>query len=107
MEKLVEILFIFQEKRVFDAITPCYQLCEVAKTFVDHEITFNSIRLFGCLLLNLGFYKLACKMFYLARDIGYEALNWSYVMQSFDYLGRILQHDHDYENAVIAYKKLM
>ena len=46
-------------------------------------------------------------MFYLARDLGYEVKNWSYVMQSFDYLGRILQLDHDYGNAVIAYKKLL
>ena len=107
IDKLVDILFVFSEKRVFDAIPQCYQLCLVAKTFVDHELAFNSFRLFGCLLLNLGYYKHACKMFYLARDLGYEIKNWSYVMQAFDYLGRVLQLDHDYESAMIAYKKML
>ena len=33
--------------------------------------------------------------------------NWSFVIQSFEFLGRIFQLDHDYENAVIAYKKML
>ena len=46
-------------------------------------------------------------MFYILRDLGYEIQNWSFVMQSYDYLGRIYQADKDYEYATIAYKKLL
>ena len=41
------------------------------------------------------------------RDLGYEVQNWAFVIQAYDYLGRILQADKDYEFALIAYKKLL
>ena len=50
-----------------------------------------SLELFGILLMNLNFKQWAVSIFELIRDIGYEQLNWSYVLQAFDLLGRSLQ----------------
>ena len=79
----------------------------MAKQIVDCELILHSLKLYGCLLLNLGYHNIACQMFYVLRDLGYEIQNWAFVMQAYDYLGRIYQADKDYEFALIAYKKLL
>ena len=41
------------------------------------------------------------------RDLGYQNLNWSYLIQSFDLLGRSLKKAAQYKESIIAYKKLL
>ena len=79
----------------------------VAKTFVDHKITFYALKLFGCLLMHLNYQKWAVSTFTTMRDLGYELLNWSFVIQSFDLLGRALQKQSNHTDSIIAYKKML
>ena len=54
-EKIKDILFATGEKKLFESIQTTYELCAVAKTFVDPAITFHTLKLFGCLLMHLDY----------------------------------------------------
>ena len=54
-EKVKEILFATSEKKLFESVQNAYELCAVAKTFIDPGITFHTLKLFGCLLLHLDY----------------------------------------------------
>ena len=89
-DRLKETLYSISEKKMFESMEPIYELCVVAKTLADHELTFMTLELFGVLLMNLNFNHWAVSTFEVMRDIGYEQLNWSFGLQSFDLLGRAL-----------------
>ena len=62
-EKIKEILFIISEKRLFESLQNAYELCVVAKTFVDTKITFLTLKLCGCLLMHLDYAAWAVSTF--------------------------------------------
>ena len=41
------------------------------------------------------------------RDLGFENLNWSFVIQAFDLLGRAQQKQSNHTDSIIAYKKML
>ena len=86
---------------------PIYELCVVARTLVDCKITFITLKLFAVLIMHLNYKKWAISMFELLRDLAYEQFNWSFLLQSFDLLGRGLQQKRHYAEAMIAYKKML
>ena len=79
-EKIKDILFNINDKRLFETIQPVYELCRVSKTFLDPKITFYSLKLFGCLLMHLDYKMWAVNTFNVMRDLGYECWNWSFVL---------------------------
>ena len=84
-----------------------YELCMVAKTFVNPMLTFYCLKLFGCLLMHLNYLKGAVSTFETMRDFSYEFMNWSFMMQSFDLLARALQKQSNHDGAIITYKKML
>ena len=105
--RVKESLYTVSEKRMFDTIQNVYEISLVSKTFTDPSLSFYSLKFFGCLLMHLNYSKWAIKTFEVMRDLGYELLNWSFVIQSFDLLGRCLQNASCYKDAMIAYKKML
>ena len=89
--KVEDILFIIGEKKLYDSIQHAYELCAIAKTFIHPQVAFASLKLLGCLIMHLNYSWHAIEIFTTMRDLGYELLNWSYVIQAFDLLGRSLQ----------------
>ena len=106
-DRIKEALYNISEKKMFESMQSIYELCIVAKTLTDCELTFMSLELFGVLLMNLNFKQWAVSIFEVMRDIGYEQLNWSFVLQAFDLLGRSLQQKNQFKDASIAYKKML
>ena len=100
-------MFTNSERKIFDNIQHMYEMCAVAKTFVDPTIIFLTLKLFGATLMHLNYFKWAVDIFTVMRDLGYEFLNWSFTIQSFDYLGRVLQKQAHYKDSIIAYKKML
>ena len=105
--KIEDILFQISEKKLFDTIQHAYELSAVAKTFIHTNAAFYSLKFLATLLMHLEFTKDAINIFTTLRDLGYELLNWSYVIQAFELLARTFQKSQQYEEAVIAYKKIL
>ena len=57
--------------------------------------------------MHLKYYEQALDLFNTMRDIGYELLNWSIVMISFDFIGRVHQKSQHFKDAKVAYKNLL
>ena len=49
----------------------------------------------------------ARKVFDLLRDVAEECQNWSHAMQAYEWIGRLLQQMHDFEQAIKAFKLLL
>ena len=60
----------------------------VAKTFRDIQMTYSTFTLLGCLMLHIGFFQEAKKLFEVIKDIALDSHNWCMVMQSYELLGR-------------------
>ena len=105
--KVEDILFLISEKKLLETIQHAYELSTIAKTFIHTNAAFYCLKLLGSLLMHLKYSKDAINIFTTMRDLGYELLNWSYVIQAFDLLAKALQRSSQYEEAVIAYKKML
>ena len=57
--------------------------------------------------MHLGMPTQAIELFTIMRDIGYQTLNQSYLIQSFYLLGRALEKAAHHKESIIAYKKLL
>ena len=57
--------------------------------------------------MHLQYTEEAISIFTTIRDLGYELLNWSYVIQAFELIGLTLQKSKYYPEAIIAYKKIL
>ena len=63
----------------------------VAKTLVDKTLLFNSHLVLGCLYIHISRLAEARVIFDLLRDVGEESQNWYLAMQSYEWIGRVLQ----------------
>ena len=95
------------ERKLFDTVPIAYEIVRVAKTMIDGKITFFALKLLGCLLMHLKNQEQALLIFNTMRDIGYEFLNWSFVITSFDLIGRSKQKDQQYKDSMISYKNML
>ena len=82
-------------------------MSQVAKSLIDTNAAFYSLKFLGSLLMHLQFTRDAISIFTTMRDLGYELLNWSYVLQAFQCLAVSFQKAQQYQEAVIAYKKML
>ena len=78
--KIKEFLYTNVERKLFSNLETAYELAAVAKTFVDTKLVFLALKLFGCLLMHMNYLKWSVDVFTLMRDIGYETLNWSFLL---------------------------
>jgi tetratricopeptide (TPR) repeat protein len=79
----------------------------VAKAMIDKQFFFLSHCVLGCLYLHLGLLKDARTVFDLLKDVAEDSHNWGQAMQAYEWIGRVLQHSCDYENAIKSFKKMM
>ena len=108
MEKnLKDVLFLITERKLFASVDVIFQLAMISKTFVDRKMTFLFLKLLGVLLMHLNMPTHAIELFTIMRDLGYQTLNWSFLIQSFDLLGRSLKKAAHYKESIVAYKKLL
>ena len=89
--KIEDILFMISEKKLYDSIQHAYELSAVAKTLIQPYPSFFGLKFLGSLLMHLQYSKEAVEIFTTMRDLGYELLNWSFVIQAFELLGKVLQ----------------
>ena len=93
--KIEEILFLISEKKLLETIQHAYELSTIAKTFIHTNAAFYCLKFLGSLLMHLKYTKDAINIFTTMRDLGYELLNWSYVIQAFDLLAKaFLSHEY-------------
>ena len=78
--KIEEILFLISEKKLLETIQHAYELSTIAKTFIHTNAAFYCLKLLGSLLMHLKYTKDSINIFTTMRDLGYELLNWSYVI---------------------------
>ena len=57
--------------------------------------------------MHLGMQTQAVELFTIMRDLGYQNKSWSFLIQSFDLLGRSLKKAAQYKESIVAYKKLL
>ena len=67
-------------------------------------MTFLFLKLLGVLLMHLGMQTQAIELFTIMRDLGYQNKSWSFLIQSFDLLGRSLKKAAQYKESIVAYK---
>ena len=61
----------------------------------------------GVLYLKLDFFKESRQVFDLIKDVSDECHNWGQAMQAYEWIGHVLSAQHDHDNAIKAYKKMM
>ena len=97
----------FHEHVFWRVVPDVLKMSLVCKSLIDKRLLKESQTLLGSLYLHLGKTNNAKAIFDLLRDVAEECHNWSYAIQAYSWLGRVMQEQHDYENSIKAFKKMM
>ena len=73
--ELMIIIKRIQSHTFFEIVAPLCRLTFLAKHLMDSKPALHFYQMLGCLLLNLGKYDHAYKLFEVARDICHDTQN--------------------------------
>lgn len=107
VNELMSVLKSIQALNFHETLDPLCKLTALSKLLIDNKPALHFYQMLACLLLNLGKFDLALKLFDLARDISHDSQNLAQELLCYEWLGRTLQEKREYAKALICFKKML